>query len=173
MTDISLLGIFSAMAMSISIIFLSILDSIKKKKSSKRDLGGKVTYFLDSSESEKRCSICLGRLGTGLIAVCGCGKISHDQCSSLTEMCPYCESPYEQMTVRPAVRAECPTCRLPLENSVCSCGMVLPRSDGTILCSCGNTVDCSRPLCGRCGTLYEKTVKYPAEGRKHKTRAGD
>lgn len=173
MTDLNLLGIFSAMAMSISIMLLLVLDRVKKKASSGSCFGEKATYFLDNSESEKRCSVCLGRLGAERIALCVCGKIAHDQCASLTENCPYCGYTYDSMIARPAVQAECPMCGLPLESSVCSCGVVLPRSDGTILCRCGNTVECSRPLCGRCGTLYEKTRKCLAEGRKYKTRAGD
>lgn len=173
MDEIILLGIFSMVAMVVSILLLSILNSIRKKVSSNRNSGGKATYFLDDSDSEKKCSICLGKIGTNAVAECRCGKLFHNSCAVPTAMCPYCGKSYTSMTTREPVRARCPVCGRFLGSSICACGAVFPRRDDTIICSCGNSVDCSRPLCGRCGALYEKVEKHPVKKRKDKTEVGD
>lgn len=160
-------------AMIISIILLSILNSIRKKVSSKRHSSGKATYFLDDADSEKKCSICLGKIGTNAIAECPCGKLFHNSCAAPTKMCPYCGKSYANMITRDPARARCPVCGRFLSNSICACGAVFPRRDGTIVCSCGNSIDCSRPLCGRCGALYERVQKHPVKKRKAKTEVDD
>lgn len=173
MDEIILLGIFSITAMIVSIILLSILNSIRKKVSSKHYSSGGGTYFLDDSDSEKKCAICLGKIGTNAIAECSCGKLFHDSCAAPTKICPYCGKSYVDMKTREPARARCPVCGRFLSDSICACGAIFPRRNGTIVCSCGNFVDCSRPLCGRCGALYEKVEKHPVKKRKDKTRVND
>lgn len=168
-----MLGIFSAVAIFISIILASRLNSMTKKAASKRPTGGIATYFLDDCDTEKKCAICLGKIGTAPVSRCKCGKIFHDSCASPTGKCPYCGGRYSDMKIDEPERARCPVCGRFLTGSVCSCGSVFPKRDGTILCSCGNRVDCSRPLCGRCGALYKKVRKYPEARGKNKTKADD
>ncbi|MGE0014754.1 MAG: hypothetical protein AB7S83_01005 [Candidatus Methanomethylophilaceae archaeon] len=164
-----LLGIFSALAIFVSIALTSKLVSQRKNVASTRQNSGIATYFLDDSESEKLCSICLGRIGLLPVSTCGCGRIFHDSCASTLDGCPYCARPYGNMVVGEPERPRCPVCGRFLIGSICSCGAVFPKRDGTMECSCGNIVDCSRPLCGKCGLLYEKTNVRPCRGGKNKT----
>ncbi|MDD2410131.1 MAG: hypothetical protein PHV81_00410 [Candidatus Methanomethylophilaceae archaeon] len=166
---VSLLGIFSALAVFVSIALLSRLISLRKNIASTRPAGGIATYFLDDSVSEKLCSICLGKIGLSPVSACGCGRIFHDGCASTLDRCPYCARPYGGMVVNEPERPRCPVCGRFLGGSICSCGAVFPKRDGTMECSCGNIVDCSRPLCGKCGSLYEKTKARPDRGGKNKT----
>ncbi|MDN5357358.1 MAG: hypothetical protein AB7D42_00655 [Candidatus Methanomethylophilaceae archaeon] len=170
---ISMLGIFSAVAILISIVLLARLNSVRKNVAFTRPTGGIATYFLDDSDSEKKCAICFGKIGTNNLSTCNCGKIFHDSCASPTGTCPYCGGCYSDMTVGTPKRARCPVCGRFLNESICSCGAVFPRRDGTLLCECGNSVDCSRPLCGNCGALYEKVEKHPRRKNKHKKEADD
>lgn len=174
LTDtVNMLGIFSAVAILVSIALLARLNSVRKNVALKRPTGGIATYFLDDSDSEKKCAICFGKIGTNALSTCDCGKMFHDSCASPTGMCPYCGGPYSKMTVGEPKRARCPVCGRFLNESICSCGAVFPRRDGTLICSCGGSVDCSRPLCGKCGALYEKVEKHPERRGKHKTEADD
>ncbi|HKM13992.1 MAG TPA: hypothetical protein VJY42_03660 [Candidatus Methanomethylophilaceae archaeon] len=173
MDEIIILGIFSMVAMVVTIVLLSLLDRMRKKVLSKHRSSGGGTYFLDDSDSEKKCAICLGRIKTDAVAVCPCGKLFHDSCAAPTKICPYCGKSYNHMKTREPKRARCPICGRFLSGSMCACGAIFPKRDDTIICSCGNTVDCSRPLCGRCGALYEKVEKQPIKKRKDKTRVND
>ncbi|MGI5964434.1 MAG: hypothetical protein ACOX8L_01055 [Candidatus Methanomethylophilaceae archaeon] len=161
-----ILGLLSMMAVSTSIYFLLKLDAARKESETRRRNGGIATYFLDDSDSEKRCEICFGKIGVESVAECGCGKIFHDACASPTEQCPYCGGSYGDMVSREPVRARCPVCGRFLKTSVCACGAVFPHRDGTFECSCGGKVDCGRPLCGKCGALYEKVRMCPDGKRK-------
>ncbi len=164
-----LLGIFSALAIFISMALQSRLVSKRKNIASTRSAGGIATYFLDDCESEKLCSVCLGRIGLLPVSTCGCGRIFHDGCASTMDACPYCARPYVDMKVSEPERPRCPVCGRFLFGSICSCGAAFPRRDGTMECSCGNIVDCSRPLCGKCGSLYEKVNVHPCRRGKNKT----
>lgn len=159
MNWIIILGIISALAITLSIILLYLLYRMYKRTLLKPGFGGKATYFLDDCESEKNCSICLGRLGTGLVIECSCGKISHKDCALLTKMCPYCKKSFNNIKARPAEIAKCPSCKTVLNGSVCACGEVYRKRDGTIVCTCGNIIDASRQLCDKCGTFYGKDGK--------------
>lgn len=158
MNWIIILGIISALAITISIIQSYLLFRMYKRIRRKPLFGGKATYFLDDCESEKNCSICLGRIGNGLVVRCSCGKISHSDCATLTEICPYCEKSFDKINPKPAKTAKCPACKATLNGSVCKCGIVYPRSDGTIACTCGNLVNVDRPLCYECGMFYGNNV---------------
>jgi predicted amidophosphoribosyltransferase len=59
------------------------------------------------------------------------------------------------MEIREPVLARCPTCGRPLKGGICSCGTVMPRKDNTFVCKCGNVVDAKRPVCKKCGAVYE------------------
>jgi len=113
------------------------------------------TTFLDEGEDEKQCEICYGRIDDDPIAICSCGKIFHDACAKPTGSCPYCGEKYENMEVREPERKRCPVCGRFLKGSICSCGAVLPRKDGTFICKCGNVVDMNKPVCKKCGAVYE------------------
>lgn len=173
MNDIILLGIFSMVAMVVSIVILSLLDSIRKKALSKHHSSGGGTYFLDDSDSEKKCAICLGQIKTEAVAECSCGKLFHDSCADPTKICPYCGKSYTTMKIREPNRVRCPVCGRFLSGGMCACGAIFAKRDDTIVCSCGNIVDCSRPLCGKCGALYEKVEKHPIKKRKDKTEVND
>jgi len=115
----------------------------------------KTTYFLDEGEDEKKCEICYGELGCEDIAVCKCGKMFHKACAEPTRTCPYCNTSFEEMTIREPQRARCPVCGRFVKGSICECGAVLPRKDNTFQCSCGNRVDVNKPVCKKCGAVYE------------------
>lgn len=133
----------------------------------KYDLGTKLrggkkknesTIFLDEGESEKKCEICYGKIENDPIAECKCGKIFHDACARPTGSCPYCGAKYEEMEVREPERNRCPVCGRFLSGSICSCGAVIPRKDETFTCKCGNTVDMNKPVCRKCGAVYESAT---------------
>lgn len=113
------------------------------------------TIFLDEGEDEKKCEICYGKIENAPLAECTCGKIFHDACANPTGSCPYCGTKYEDMIVREPERSRCPVCGRFLSGSICSCGAVIPRRDETFVCKCGNVVDSSKPVCKKCGAVYE------------------
>ena len=113
---------------------------------------------MDDGESEKICDICYGKIDEDPIAKCTCGKIFHDACAKPTGSCPYCGAGHGTMEVREPERSRCPVCGRFLKGSICPCGAVIPKSDDTFLCKCGNTVDSNKPVCRKCGAVYEVTV---------------
>lgn len=115
----------------------------------------KPTYFLDEGEDGKKCEICYGAINDDPVAKCKCGKIFHDACAKPTGACPYCKAEYSTMEVRDPIRSRCPVCGRFMKGNVCECGAVLPRKDDTFLCTCGNRVDANRPVCKKCGAVYE------------------
>ncbi|MDR0887907.1 MAG: hypothetical protein LBM39_01815 [Candidatus Methanoplasma sp.] len=160
-TTTSMLAIVIVLVTVISIVILVKvhLDSkqtLKNVSSGKN--GGKPTYFLDEGEDEKKCDICYGEIGDDPVAKCACGKIFHDACARPTGACPYCGAPYVKMTVRDPVRSRCPVCGRFVKGGICACGAVLPRRDGTFLCSCGARVDGKKPVCRKCGAVYESVT---------------
>ncbi|MDR1404578.1 MAG: hypothetical protein LBJ20_03300 [Candidatus Methanoplasma sp.] len=158
---IFVLGIMVLLVAAIAIVFV-----IQGYVMAKYDLRGKITgnhskkstIFLDEGESEKRCDICYGKIDEDPIAKCACGKIFHDACAKPTGSCPYCGAGYSTMEVREPQRSRCPVCGRFLKGSICSCGAVIPRSDDTFLCKCGNSVDADKPVCRKCGAVYEVAV---------------
>ncbi|MCL2031904.1 MAG: hypothetical protein FWG96_01320 [Methanomassiliicoccaceae archaeon] len=115
----------------------------------------KSTIFLDETESDKKCEICYGKIDEDPIAKCSCGRVFHDACARPTGSCPYCGASYEKMEVREPERFRCPRCGKFLKGNICSCGAVIPRKDETFVCRCGNTVDVNKPVCKKCGAVYE------------------
>lgn len=165
------LGIISALAVIVSIRLLHRLPENKERDSKMSRICGRATYFLDDSESEKTCSICLGRIGISEIILCKCNRVSHRDCVSLMDICPYCGRPYRMHTARMSRTARCPVCGREVTCSLCECGTVLPKADGSILCSCGNKFDGRRIICDRCGTIYGKdTIERPPESISIKTK---
>lgn len=118
----------------------------------------KTTYFLDEGEDEKRCEICHGKIENEELAVCKCGKLFHRVCAEPTGTCPYCGTKFEEMTIREPERTRCPVCGRFVKGNICECGAVLPRKDNTFLCSCGNRVDVNKPVCKKCGAVYENVT---------------
>ncbi|MDR0508954.1 MAG: hypothetical protein LBG63_03925, partial [Candidatus Methanoplasma sp.] len=113
------------------------------------------TTFLDEGEDEKKCDICYGKIDNDPVAMCFCGKIFHDACAKPTGSCPYCGGKYEDMDVREPERNRCPVCGRFLKGNICSCGAGIPRRDNTFICKCGNVVDADKPVCKKCGAVYE------------------
>jgi hypothetical protein len=120
--------------------------------------GEKSTTFLDEGEDEKKCEICYGKIDNDPIAICKCGKIFHDVCAKPTGSCPYCGAQYESMEIRQPERNRCPVCGKFMKGNICSCGAVIPRKDNTFVCKCGNVVDADKPVCKKCGAVYETTT---------------
>ncbi|MDR1954710.1 MAG: hypothetical protein LBP82_02000 [Candidatus Methanoplasma sp.] len=118
----------------------------------------KSTTFLDEGEDEKKCEICYGKINEDPIAKCACGRIFHEACAKPTGSCPYCGTSYENMEVREPERTRCPVCGKFLKGSICSCGAVIRRKDDTFVCKCGNFVDAGKPVCKKCGAVYERTI---------------
>jgi len=148
------------------VILLAIVFVVQGYVEAKYDLRGKLkrkstkksTTFLDEGEDEKKCEICYGKIEGDPIAKCSCGRIFHDACAKPTGSCPYCGAAYGAMEVREPERTRCPVCGRFLKGNICSCGAVIPRKDGTFVCKCGNAVDADKPVCKKCGAVYETTV---------------
>lgn len=118
----------------------------------------KSTTFLDEGEDEKKCEICYGKIDNDSVAICSCGKIFHSACAKPTGSCPYCGEKYENMNVREPERTRCPVCGRFLKGNICSCGAIIPNKDNTFICKCGGIVDMDKPVCKKCGAVYESTV---------------
>ncbi len=161
-----MLGLVAALVAVVTMVLIFRISSINSdffKKDSDRKKSGKTTYFLDEGEDEKKCEICYGRIGEEHVAVCGCGRTFHEACAKPTGTCPYCGCGYNDMEVRRPVRARCPVCGRFVSGSICECGAVLPRKDNTFLCSCGNRVDVGKPVCRKCGAVYENMTAKPVK----------
>jgi hypothetical protein len=156
--------VLAIVIMLVAVIAMVIL--IKVHLDSKHDLlsrssggtGKKSTYFLDEGEDEKKCDICYGKIDEDPVAKCTCGKMFHDACARPTGSCPYCGAQYAAMTVRDPERSRCPVCGRFVKGGICACGAVLPRRDGTFLCGCGARVDSGKPVCRKCGAIYESAT---------------
>ena len=148
------------------VILLAIAVILQAYLGAKYDLSGKITgksrkkptTFLDEGEDEKKCDICYGKIDNDPIAKCSCGKIFHDACAKPTGSCPYCGAPYGSMEVREPERTRCPVCGRFMKGNICSCGAVIPSKDDTFMCKCGNIVDADKPVCKKCGAVYETTT---------------
>jgi hypothetical protein len=104
---------------------------------------------------EDVCGICLGPVSKeDMIARCSCGRTFHDTCARPTDSCPYCGCPYNNLTIESPHCVKCPSCGSDVVGNVCKCGAVVSR-DGTFVCACGNLLDASDPVCGKCGAEYE------------------
>ncbi|MDR3282391.1 MAG: hypothetical protein LBS92_02130 [Candidatus Methanoplasma sp.] len=123
-------------------------------------------YSIEEGEAEKKCGICYGEIGEEAVSECPCGKLFHDSCAAQTGPCPYCGSVYDHFTRRLPKRSECPVCGVMMRGSICVCGAVFPRPDGTFLCSCGNRVDSARPVCRKCGAAYERATMQTYKNKK-------
>ncbi|MDR2698860.1 MAG: hypothetical protein LBB30_04210 [Candidatus Methanoplasma sp.] len=157
------LGIIILLVIAIAIAFV-----IQGYAESRYNLRGKITgksekkstTFLDEGEDEKKCEICYGQIGSDPLAECSCGRVFHDACARPTGSCPYCAAPYGEMEVREPEKRRCPACGRFLSGNSCSCGAVIPGKDNTFVCGCGNIVDADKPVCKRCGAVYEiKSMK--------------
>ncbi|MCK9322829.1 MAG: hypothetical protein RBR05_04365 [Candidatus Methanomethylophilaceae archaeon] len=167
--DIITLGIIIGLVIVVAILFVvqsyvfgkykisSKLNGIKSEKS---------TYFLDEGEDEKKCEICRGNIADDPIAICTCGKIFHDACAKPTDACPYCGAKYETMEIRDPIKTRCPICGRFVKGNICECGAVLPRKDETFICKCGNRVDMSKPVCKKCGAIYESVSMHVYKEKK-------
>ncbi|MCL2891065.1 MAG: hypothetical protein FWF40_04140 [Methanomassiliicoccaceae archaeon] len=101
------------------------------------------------------CGICLGHVSKGdVISECICGQVFHDACARPTGACPYCDSPYSEFRTESPDCVKCPSCGSDVVGNVCECGALVNRG-GTFVCGCGNVLDASDPVCGRCGAKYE------------------
>jgi hypothetical protein len=157
------LGIIIALIAIIAIVFYLQICVTKKFKDEgilNPGVSERTTYFLDEGEDERRCDICYGVIENEEVAICGCGKLFHRACAEPTDICPYCGMRYSEMEVREPRRARCPVCGRFVRGSICECGAVLPRRDRTFLCSCGNRVDVSKPVCRQCGAVYEDVTLH-------------
>lgn len=155
------LGLIVILLGVIAIIFyiqVSITSKLKIKSLLNKKGARGTTYFLDEGEDEKKCDICYGKIENEELAVCKCGRLFHRACAEPTGSCPYCGTPFSEMGVREPQKARCPVCGRFVTGSICECGAVLPRKDNTFLCSCGNRVDVNKPVCRKCGAVYESVT---------------
>lgn len=117
--------------------------------------------FPEDGEDEAVCALCHGRLGTERIAVCACGKKFHPDCIG-SETCPGCGNDLRHMHVRPPALMLCPICLRKAPGGHCeTCGITIPRRDGSFRCAeCGTVVFPSEPACRKCGSTYSaRTAK--------------
>jgi hypothetical protein len=155
------LGIVILLVAAIAIVFV-LQGYLEARYGLRKRLTGrtkeKSTTFLDEGEDEKKCEICYGKIDEDPLAKCPCGKIFHDACAKPTGSCPYCGAAYDKMEVREPERSRCPVCGRFLKGSICSCGAVIPKKDDTFRCRCGGIVDANKPVCRKCGAVYEITT---------------
>lgn len=156
-----LLGMIILLVVVIAIVFV-LQGYIMSKYDINNKLLGKSrkesTTFLDGGEDEMKCEICYGKIDSDPLAECTCGKIFHDACARPTGSCPYCGAAYEGMNVREPERVRCPVCGRFMKGSICECGAVIPKKDETFVCKCGNVVDSQKPVCKKCGAVYESVT---------------
>ena len=115
----------------------------------------RTSYYLDPSSVDDCCDICFGDLrGDLFLSECTCGRIFHDGCSDMVDECPYCRAGRSERTARRVRRMVCPRCGRNMDGSICRCGAVVPRKDGTFDCPCGNRMHISSERCPVCGTRY-------------------
>ena len=155
-----MLGIIALLVMAIAIVFVLYDYSRPAYDIRKIKLGkvkGEPTIILDEKEDVYKCDICYGNIDDDEVTKCLCGKVFHRACAKPTEFCPYCQIPFEKMDTRSPEVTRCPDprCRKPIKGSVCTCGMAAPRRDGTLICTCGENVDAAKPVCKKCGAVYE------------------
>ncbi|MDR1690468.1 MAG: hypothetical protein LBR42_01315 [Candidatus Methanoplasma sp.] len=155
------LAIVVLLVIAIAIVFI-IQGYLEAKYNLRGRLTGKSkkksTTFLDEGEDEKKCDICYGKIDADPIAKCACGKMFHDACAKPTGSCPYCGAGYGSMEVREPERTRCPVCGRFMKGSICDCGAVIPKKDETFVCKCGGTVDTDKPVCKKCGAVYESVT---------------
>lgn len=126
----------------------------------------KSTIILDEKEDTDKCEICYGAIDDDSIAKCPCGRVFHEACARPTGSCPYCNAPYAAMDTRGPEVTVCPICGRPLKGNICSCGAVTPSEDYTIVCGCGAVIDADKPVCKKCGAVYEFVPVSEFIGRK-------
>ena len=158
---ILILGIAVTMVVLATMVYIMVMhkrmDS-ELKTTTGDGSNGQSTYFLDEGEDERTCDICYGKIGENAIAECSCGRVFHDACASPTEACPYCRTGYASMRHREPSMTRCPACGRFMKAGICTCGALVSRKDGTFPCTCGGRVDVSRPLCRRCGAIYQSVT---------------
>ena len=154
-----LLGILVVMVVAIAIGFV-----VKGYSGAKLDLSDgpagkskkKSTIFLGEREDDEKCDICYGKIEDNPLAICSCGKKFHEACARPTGSCPYCGAKYDSMEIREPERTLCPGCHKPVRGNMChDCKIMIPKKDHTFICKCGNTVDAGKPVCRKCGAIYE------------------
>ncbi len=156
-----LLGMIILLVVAIAIVVVLqgyMTSKYDLKNKLKGRSGEKSTTFLDGGEDETKCEICYGKIGSDPLAECSCGKVFHDACARPTGSCPYCGKDYGTMEIREPERSRCPICGRFLSGSICDCGAVFPRKDETFICKCGNAVDSNKPVCKKCGAVYESVT---------------
>jgi hypothetical protein len=171
MSDLVTVGLLATFCTLVAITSITVMRKMRKnriRQSENNMRREKTTYFLDEGDEKKPCEICLGAITDHGVAECVCGKVFHEACARPTGACPYCGCRFEEMRVRAPRRPRCPVCGRYVRGSICACGAVLPRSDNTFLCSCGNRVDTSSPVCSVCNATYARTVMTSRKGKDKK-----
>ena len=135
-----------------------------RMKSRKRLAEKKSTEFLDRNKVDDTCDICFGEFGNEEILECSCGMRFHRECAEMTQECPYCKEPPENMEARWVRRPVCPNCGETLEKNVCPhCRTILPNRDMRFECECGSTVYAGDGYCKDCGAEFEFTYDRPVK----------
>jgi len=148
---------FTYVAIVTAVVAIAVIISIyfllgKVKKGTRKSISGRPRK---RPAGKDVCGICLGPVSRGdVIAECGCGQVFHDACAKPTGACPYCDSSYDRFKIETPDFVKCPSCGSDVVGNVCSCGALVNRG-GTFVCGCGNTLDASDPVCGKCGAEYE------------------
>lgn len=109
--------------------------------------------------ADMKCDICFDDIGSEQVSECTCGKVYHTSCAEPTGECPYCGAPYASFRdPRPPRHVTCPRCGEVMGGNICSCGTVIPDSDGTFLCRCGDRASVDDAICRRCGRTFGSSV---------------
>lgn len=122
-------------------------------------------YTTADYRADMRCDICFDDIGDEKVSECRCGKVYHLSCAEPTGSCPYCGTPFEEfLPPREPRHITCPRCGNFMSGNICACGTVIPDSDGTFECACGERILASENICRRCGRMYGRQI---ANVKKH------
>ena len=145
---------FVLLTAAVCILYIREMPGLKRE-ARRRLREERSTIFIDPAEIDQCCDVCFGDLDERLfVRECACSKVFHEECADIIGSCPYCGSGTASAGRRRVRRMKCPRCGREMTSSICRCGIVIPRTDGTFDCTCGNRMHMGADSCPVCGTRF-------------------
>lgn len=115
-------------------------------------------YHVEDYNADVRCDICFDSMDGEEVCDCSCGRTFHRTCAEPTGACPYCGKPFGSFPVksRESRSLTCFRCGRKVERNICDCGTIIPFSDGTFYCQCGEPLNEKDTWCPNCGMTFER-----------------